>query len=219
MASDRFAVTGRREQLLSRRVVLLAGPSGSGKSRVARLAGCPSLNLDDFYYDADHPDLPLLTKSDRGFEGGAPLAVQIDWDDPGSWNAAEAVAAVDQLLQSGTAEVPRYDISRSARVGSHRVDLGDATCFVAEGVFGMEMAEHCRSAGVTVERLFLDRPRILVMILRFVRDLREHRKPLPMLVRRGLALYRADAGLRRRALAADFRMVGLRQALSVISGS
>ena len=39
-------------------VILLAGPSGSGKSRLAAMAGCPRLNLDDFYFDADHPGLP-----------------------------------------------------------------------------------------------------------------------------------------------------------------
>lgn len=182
---------------------------------MARLAGCPSLKLDDFYYDADHPDLPV-PESSRASSEVAATADQIDWDDPRSWNAEDAVAAVDQLLQSGTAEVPRYDISRSARAGSHRVELVDASCFVAEGVFGIEMAEYCRAAGLAIESLFLDRPRILVMILRFVRDVREHRKPLPILVRRGLALYRADAGLKRRALAAGFRMVGLRQAIAVI---
>lgn len=140
----------------------------------------------------------------------------VDWDDPRSWNGGEAAAVVDQLLRTGTADVPRYDISRSARVGTHRVELGDASCFVAEGVFGIEMADHCRAVGLRFEPLFLDRPRILVMLLRFVRDVREHRKPLPILIRRGLALYRADAGLKRRALAAGFRLVGLRQALALI---
>ena len=40
------------------RVVLLAGPSGSGKSRVAALSACPQLRLDDFYLRPRPPRAP-----------------------------------------------------------------------------------------------------------------------------------------------------------------
>lgn len=208
MAPHRGAVAGRREQLLNtehhlRRVVLLAGPSGSGKSRVARLAGCPTLNLDDFYHDAETPDLPRT------------LGI-VDWDDPATWNGDAAVRAIRQLLETGEAEVPRYDISRSAAVGTHRLVLGDSECFIAEGIFAIEAAGHCRDAGIRADLLYLDRPRGLVMILRFIRDVREHRKSLSVLIRRGLALTRAEPRLRRRALAAGFRPVTVDQALAVI---
>lgn len=183
--------------------MLLAGPSGSGKSRVARLADCPSLNLDDFYHDGDHPDLPLT------------LGI-VDWDDPRSWDAQAAAAAVAELLADGVATVPQYDITANAAVGTHRIDLGDADSFIAEGVFAMELADQCRAAELTTMPLYLDRPRAVVMILRFVRDLREHRKPLPILLRRGIALFHADKALRERATAAGFTRVSLRQALELI---
>ena len=48
------------------RLVLIAGPSGSGKSRLAHAAKVPSLRLDDYYFDADHPELP---KTDYGIGG------------------------------------------------------------------------------------------------------------------------------------------------------
>jgi len=41
------------------RVVVLAGPSGIGKSRLAALSGLPVLRLDDFYRSGDDPALPL----------------------------------------------------------------------------------------------------------------------------------------------------------------
>jgi uridine kinase len=185
-------------------VVLLAGPSGSGKSRVARLAGCPSLNLDDFYFDDDHPGLP----HSFGI---------VDWDDPRSWNADAALAAIIELLHEGSAVVPRYDIAHNAAVGTQELRLGDAECFVAEGVFAIEMAELCRSAGLAVDALYLHRPSALVTLLRFVRDVREHRKPVPILIRRGLALRRTEPLLRRRAQDAGFRLVGLNEALRIIS--
>lgn len=188
------------------RVVLVAGPSGSGKSRIARLAGCPSLNLDDFYYDGDHPDLPHT------------LGI-VDWDDPRSWDGSAAVAAIQELVRTGSTTVPRYDISASAAVGTHRVDCGDSECLIAEGVFALEMAGRCSDAGIPVEPLYLDRPSMVVAVLRFVRDVREHRKPLIVLVRRGFALWRQDPDLRRRALAAGFRPVTMREALRVTESS
>lgn len=187
------------------RVVLVAGPSGSGKSRIARLAGCPSLNLDDFYYDGDHPDLPHT------------LGI-VDWDDPRTWDGSAALAAIQELVRTGSATVPRYDISASARDGTHRIDCGGAECFIAEGVFAVEMAGRCGAAGIPVEPLYLDRPSIMVAVLRFVRDVRERRKPLIVLVRRGFALWRQNPALRQRALAAGFHPVTMREALQVTEG-
>ena len=61
-----------------------------------------------------------------------------------------------------------------------------------------------------IEPLYLDRSRTLVAALRFRRDVAQHRKPLPVLVRRGLDLWHAQPGLRRRAVAAGFAPVTMR---------
>lgn len=184
-------------------VVLLAGPSGSGKSRVARLSGCPQLVLDDFYRDLDHPGLPRA------------LGI-VDWDDIASWDAEGAMAAIVSLCTTGAAAVPAYDISTSRRVGRRALDLAEARCFVAEGLFAADLVHRCRAAGVLGDALYLDRPRMVTLLLRFLRDVREHRKPLTVLVRRGIALFRAEPAIRARALAAGCRPVSLRKALRVV---
>lgn len=183
-----------------RTIVLVAGPSGSGKSRLARAAELPQVNLDDFYRDGDEAGLPRT------------LGI-VDWDDPASWHLEDAVAALTAAAGEASIEVPTYSISRSARTGRQQVVLGDADAVVAEGVFAVEALGPLRDGGVAVLPVWLDRPRTLVALLRFRRDVREHRKPLSVLVRRGYALWRAQPGLRRRAVAAGFEPLPMRAAL------
>jgi uridine kinase len=190
------------EAIARRRVILLAGASGSGKSRVAQLSGRPRLSLDDFYLDADHPALPRT------------LGI-VDWDSITSWDSALAVAAIVQLCRTGSAEVPRYDIGASKRTGFRVLDLGQSSCFVAEGVFAPDIVVDCRSAGLDVEALYLDRPRSVTLVFRFVRDLKERRKPAWVLVRRGLARWRAEPEIRRHALELGCRPVSMREALAI----
>ena len=56
-------------------MIVLAGPSGWGKSHLADRLGLPILRLDDFYKDGDDPTLPRLDLA-----GGEPI---VDWDDAG----------------------------------------------------------------------------------------------------------------------------------------
>lgn len=182
-------------------MLLLAGPSGSGKSRVAALSGRPRLALDDFYLDGDHEALPRT------------LGI-VDWDDPRSWDAGAAVAAITELCVSGATVVPRYDIATSTRTGTTRLDLGTSSVFVAEGVFAPDIVDACRAAGVPLDALYLDRPRTVTLLFRFVRDLDERRKPPWILLRRGLARWRAEPEIRRHALARGCRPVSMRSALA-----
>ena len=186
----------------SPRLVLIAGPSGSGKSRLAHVTGCPALRLDDFYFDADHPDMPR-----------SPIGI-IDWDDPRSWNAEAAVAALAGLVANGQVEVPAYSISESRRVGSHLLSLDGASCLTAEGIFAIDFLAVCRTAGLATEAIYIDRPGVVVFWLRLRRDLSKKRKPPTILLRRGLALWRAQPALRRKAMAAGFTPMTMRQAVA-----
>ena len=79
-------------------VVLVAGESGSGKTHLARVSACPRFRLDEYYRDGDAGGLP---RTDYGI---------IDWDDPGTRDGEAALDAIVELVGTGRATVPRYDI-------------------------------------------------------------------------------------------------------------
>jgi uridine kinase len=170
-----------RPPVLSR-VVVLAGPSGIGKSRLAALTGLPVLRLDDFYRSGDDPDLPLIT---HGANTGL-----VDWDDPRSWHADAAVRAIEDLACTGRTVAPVYDIARNGPSGTHEVALDGADLFVAEGIFAQQIVAACRERGVLAEAFCLRQQPLVTFWRRLTRDLREHRKPPIVLVRRGWALMR-----------------------------
>ena len=167
---------------ISHRVVLLAGPSGSGKSYIARRTGLPVLCLDDFYKDGDDPTLPrrnghgrlgvarVLGRRDRG---GRPLP---DW--PGT----------------GKAEVPVYAIGADRRVATRPFDLAGSPLFVAEGIFAAEIVDECRRRGLLAGAYALRRPRGATFVRRLARDLAEQRKAPRVLLRRGVRAAARRAG-------------------------
>lgn len=164
-------------------VIVLAGPSGSGKSRLSRRVGLPVLNLDDFYKDASDPSLPRV---DLGHES------VVDWDDPRSWLRDEAEAAIETLCREGRAEVPVYDLARDGRVGRRVLDLGDAGYVVAEGIFAQEVVAGCRERGLLADAVCVRNQRGVTFWRRLTRDLRERRKHPLVLLRRGLMLLRDE---------------------------
>lgn len=173
------------------RVVLLTGPSGSGKTRLAGRSGLPVLRLDDFYKEGDDPTLPRL-------------GTAVDWDSPGSWDADAALRAISDLCHRGTATTPRYDIARSARTGHEHLDLAGSPLFIAEGIFAADIAARCAALGLLADAICLRERPTTTFRRRLLRDIRESRKPLPVLLRRGWRLLRAEPALvaRHRALGA-----------------
>ncbi|NLU80685.1 ATP-binding protein [Micromonospora sp. HNM0581] len=167
------------------RVVLLTGPSGSGKSYIAQQTGLPVLCLDDFYKDGDDPSLPLRNG-------------RIDWESPDSWDAQAAMEIIDQLVRYGWADVPVYAISKDRRVAYRRLELTRSPLFVAEGIFAAEIVGECRRRGLLAGAYALRRPRSATFLRRLARDLAEQRKGPRVLMRRGLALLRAEPAVLRR---------------------
>lgn len=189
-------------------VIVLAGPSGSGKSRLAERTGLPVLRLDDFYRSAGDPTLPMIT---TGANAGL-----VDWDHPDSWLPDDAMAAIEALCETGRADVPIYDISQSGRCGSQTLDLQGHSLFVAEGIFAQEIVPRCRAAGSLAAALCVRQHALVTFWRRLTRDLREHRKPPLVLLRRGLALLRDQRRVVDRAVGLGCVAVSAEEALEAV---
>ncbi|MGG8408333.1 uridine kinase family protein, partial [Streptomyces sp. 12297] len=169
---------------LPTRVVLLTGPSGSGKSSLAARSGLPVLRLDDFYKEGDDPSLPKVVGSS-----------DTDWDSPASWDADTAVAAVAELCRTGRTEVPVYDIATSSRTGTETLDISRTPLFIAEGIFAADIAARCQELGLLADAICLRGRPSTTFRRRLTRDLREGRKSVLVLLRRGWRLMRAERGI------------------------
>ena len=165
------------------RVIVLAGPSGSGKSQLCRRIGLPVLNLDDFYKDGSDPSLPRVRIGQEAI---------VDWDDLRSWHLDEALATIETLCREGRSVVPVYDIAHDGRTGQSVLDLSGAGFFMAEGIFAQEVVAECRARGLLAEAICVHNHRGVTFWRRLTRDLRERRKHPLVLLRRGLMLLRSE---------------------------
>lgn len=166
------------------RVLVIGGPSGSGKSRwsahLSREHHWPIVRLDDYYKDADDPTLP---SSSLGIA---------DWDDVRSWRCDDAVDALERLCRTGQIVAPVYDISASAATGTQQIRLGGADTVIAEGIFAPYVIGPLRERGLLAGAYCVRHNRWVTFTRRLVRDLSERRKPPLVLVRRGLRLTLAE---------------------------
>jgi uridine kinase len=189
------------------RVVLLAGPSGSGKSHVARGSGLPVLCLDEFYKDGDDPSCPR----------DEALGI-VDWDDPAAWDADAAVEAIRSVCSTGSADIPRYDIASDRSVGTTRFCRDDHPVFVAEGVFVGQVVQRCEQEGLLADAIVITRSPWKNFARRLARDLAERRKPPRTLLRRGRALMRQESALVARLVDAGCRPLDGAAAVAALAG-
>ena len=127
------------------------------------------------------------------------------------------MAALEQLCHDGSVDAPVYDIAASARTGHRLVELGEAAYVVAEGIFAQEMVDECRRRGLLADALCVTQHPARTFARRLSRDLREHRKPPWVLLRRGLHLFAAQRTVVAHARQLGCRVVSPDQARAAIS--
>lgn len=166
------------------------------------------LRLDDFYKEGNDPTLPVVTGS-----------TDIDWDSAQSWDADAAVAAIAELCRTGRTNVPVYDISTSSRVDREALDIERTPLFVAEGIFAADIVGRCQELGLLADALCLRGRPSTTFRRRLVRDLREGRKSVPFLLRRGWRLMRAERRIVARQTALGAHPCGKPEALGRLAAA
>ncbi|GAA2321186.1 hypothetical protein GCM10010431_48130 [Streptomyces kunmingensis] len=166
------------------------------------------LCLDDFYKEADDPTLPLVAGSS-----------DIDWDSAASWDTETALAAIVALCETGRTNVPVYSIATSSRVGETTLDIERTPLFIAEGIFAADIVERCRELGVLADALCLRGRPSTTFRRRLLRDLKEGRKSVPFLLRRGWRLMREERGIVARLSALGAHPCGKEEALGRLAAA
>ena len=124
------------------RLIGIAGPSGSGKSELARrlstVTGAAVVSLDSYYRDLGH--LPLDERAKCNF------------DEPASMDDALLLAHCVALANGEPIDVPHYDFSSHTRVAAtQRIEPGGTV--IIEGLFTLYWSDvrHLLHASVYVE--------------------------------------------------------------------
>ncbi|MFI7489513.1 hypothetical protein ACIBXA_14155 [Micromonospora echinaurantiaca] len=97
-------------------------------------------------------------------------------------------------------------------------EVAGSPLFIAEGIFAADIVEECRRRGVLAGAYALRRPRGATFVRRLARDLAEQRKAPRVLIRRGVALLRAEPAVLRRQTGLGAEAARARQVLRGVAG-
>lgn len=183
------------------RLIILGGASGSGKSYLAQRFGRPAVELDAFYREIEEDAVDPLPRTPYD---------EIDWDHVDTYRANHAADALRRLVEQREVTIPVYDISTSSRTGTRQLRVTHGPV-IAEGIFAAAVVQELRGQEIACDAWHVIESRTMTMLRRFVRDVREARKPIPFLIRRGFALRAAETELRRLAAAAGFELIPKRR--------
>ena len=95
--------------------------------------------------------------------------------------------------------------------------VGSPPYVVAEGLFAQEVVAGCRDRGLLADAVCVRNHRLVTFWRRFTRDLREHRKPPLVLLRRGWLLMRAEPEVVSHAVSCGCRPMSPHEAFEQLS--
>ena len=116
------------------RIILLSGPSASGKTTTANLIAdrirelgerSAVVSLDNFYRDATDPKYPRLPDGTRDFE--SPYALDLDM----------LLETLGDIIAGEEFTVPRYDFKVGGKVAFEKYPSFADGCVIIEGIHGL----------------------------------------------------------------------------------
>lgn len=129
------------------------------------------------------------------------------------------MAAIAGLCRSGRTHVPVYDLATSSRTGTEVLHIERSPLFVAEGIFAADIVARCQELGLLADAICLRGRPSTTFRRRLLRDLREGRKSVPFLLRRGWRLMRAERRIVARQTALGAHPCGKEEALGRLAAA
>jgi uridine kinase len=154
------------------KLILVAGPSSSGKSTLAKAlyhklgaSQTRLLSLDHYYCDLRH-----LSPASRALR---------NFDVPAAWESDRLISEMRQLVQGQAIEMPQYDFNTHLRTdATQRVE--PAQYIIAEGLFALSYPELNAIAAV---KIFVDLDDDIALERRLERDIRERGRSIECITR------------------------------------
>ena len=144
------------------KLILVAGPSSSGKSTLAKALyrqfgahHARLLSLDNYYRDLRH-----LSPEERALR---------NFDEPNAWESARLITEMQQLTKGQCIHMPQYDFNTHLRVDQTQM-VEPAAFIIAEGLFALSYPALNRLAFL---RIFVDLHDEIALQRRLERDIRE----------------------------------------------
>jgi uridine kinase len=186
--------------LIVRRVIVIAGASGTGKTTIAEQSSLPVLSLDAFYRSATEAGMP------RWFG-------DVDWEDPATFDVEAAATATRSLILSGRARFRTHDLITEVSQEDERLVVARGHCLVVEGVMATEVVTMLRSELHNLELVFfvLRRGRLTNFVGRIRRDVTDRRRRWHRAVLRSFRVLSVENRLQQRAVALGAEVVRRRQ--------
>ncbi|MDQ8193810.1 uridine kinase [Coraliomargarita sp. SDUM461004] len=154
------------------KLILVAGPSSSGKSTLAQALykslgaqRASLLSLDHYYHDLRH-----LSPEARALR---------NFDEPSAWESERMITDMQRLVSGAGIEMPQYDFSTHLRVDTTEL-IQPTPYIIAEGIFALC---YPRLNAIANLRIFVDIDDTTALQRRLERDIRERGRSVKCITR------------------------------------
>jgi len=145
---DPSALALRSLNISHAQAVLIAGPSGSGKSYISRhlasLIGFPVVSIDRFFLNENNVPLEYL---DGDYVR--------QWESPGAIDVDYLILCLKEIIRGNKIDYPIYSYENNQRCGYEELHIRGG-CFILEGLNTLWFSGILREEGLRCFKIFVD---------------------------------------------------------------